>query len=607
MTPFRNFCPCDTLPSTSRVLASADCLRVPMNRAKGAGCAQLAGKSARVCRAGGYGDHYGRHPLGRRQWRRSLPASPPRVSKWRGRRGCHSDVRDPVDTIRFLGPLLFEYRAAAHGHGRRASRALALVTDPDVPIKLEIRDLEPGTRYVYSATSWTGDEETGTFVTPWPPETSHGLRFGVTGDARGDLAPYPALRNAPDRGLDFFVNLGDTIYADVPSAAFPESQARTLFEFRLKHDEVLSRRLRLNAFGRLRGSTSWFGMIDDHEVTDDFSGGASPLTDSRFLPSSSAYINETPLYQNGLRAFQEFNPFANEFYGETADPRTQHKRRLYRYRLFGRDAAILILDARSFRDAELPAVQNPTDAAQVGAFIAASFNPGRTLLGRAQLDAVKADLLDAEQKGVTWKFVLVPEPIQNLGVVAAPDRFEGYAAERTELLNFINQTGVKNVVFIAGDLHGTVVNNLTYQVAPFEPQIPVDAFEVIIGPAAYDAPLGPTIGIAAALGVVSPAQRALYDTAPRAVKDAFVEGLINQQLTAFGYDPIGLNTAELVQGSFVAGHVFGWTEFDIDAASQVLTVTTFGIEPYSAADLAVPMNVLNRQPQVVSQFRIAPR
>lgn len=91
------------------------------------------------------------------------------------------------------------------------------------------------------------------------------------------------------------------------------------------------------------------------------------------------------------------------------------------------------------------------------------------------------------------------------------------------------------------------------------------------------------------------------------IRLGFVETLINQQLAAFGYNSLGLGSAQLIQGSFVAAHVFGWTEFGIDAVSQALTVTTYGIDAYSQADLTSPATVVNRQPQIVSQFRVTPR
>jgi hypothetical protein len=163
-------------------------------------------------------------------------------------------------------------------------------------------------------------------------------------------------------------------------------------------------------------------------------------------------------------------------------------------------------------------------------------------------------------------------------------------------------------VFVTADLHGTLVNNITYQQALFGPQIPVDAFEVVTGPAAYLQPLGPTlVQTVASLGLISPAQLQFYNASPRAVKDAFVEDLINTQIVSLGYDPLGLDPAFLVKGGYVAAHVFGWTEFDIDRVSQALTITTYGIEPYGPTDLAIPSGVVNRQPEIVSQFRVPAR
>jgi hypothetical protein len=40
------------------------------------------------------------------------------------------------------------------------------------------------------------------------------------------------------------------------------------------------------------------------------------------------------------------------------------------------------------------------------------------------------------------------------------DRWEGYPAERSELLNFISDNDIKNVIFLTTDLHGAVVNTL---------------------------------------------------------------------------------------------------------------------------------------------------
>ena len=235
------------------------------------------------------------------------------------------------------------------------------------------------------------------------------------------------------------------------------------------------------------------------------------------------------------------------------------------------------------------------------------------MLGGAQLSEFNADLLAADSDGVTWKFVMVPEPIQNLGVFAATDRFEGYAFERTRILKFIDEQNIQNVVFIAADVHGTFVNNLSYQTAPFTAQIPVDSFEITTGPVAFDAPLGPTVANAlVALGFLTPAQKAFYDSLPSAGQDAFIELIANNLIVPLGYDPVELQgsgiDATLLQGSYTAVHYYGWTEFDIGEDDHRLTVTTYGSRPYSAADiLADPAGVLAIQPTVVSQFVVNPK
>jgi phosphodiesterase/alkaline phosphatase D-like protein len=99
---------------------------------------------------------------------------------------------------------------------------------------------------------------------------------------------------------------------------------------------------------------------------------------------------------------------------------------------------------------------------------------------------------------------MLPEPIQNLGVIAASDRYEGYAAERAALLKFIDDNNISNVVFVSADIHGTLVNNLTYQLGPGLPQIPTNAFEISTGSVAYDAPFGPTVLQLAAAVPVAP-------------------------------------------------------------------------------------------------------
>jgi hypothetical protein len=169
-------------------------------------------------------------------------------------------------------------------------------------------------------------------------------------------------------------------------------------------------------------------------------------------------------------------------------------------------------------------------------------------------------------------------------------------------------------------VHGTVVNNLTYQTAVGGAQQPTGAFEVTTGSVAFDAPFGPTVvALAAQAGLITPTTQSLYASLPISSdmdslvndKDDLIKDFSNRLLNTLGYDLIGLDNspikATLLQGDYMAVHTFGWTEFDIDAETQALLVTTYGINSYTEADLSAdPGAVTSRTPVIVSQFRVEP-
>ncbi|MGB2864043.1 MAG: alkaline phosphatase D family protein [Sedimentisphaerales bacterium] len=543
-----------------------------------------------------------------------------------------------------LGEVMFEY-STFDDFGIIDGHETVVVVDMNQPMKVEISRLIPATQYYYRVTDAQNEAAVGEFRTPWDIGISAGLRFGASGDWQ-QAPPFPSLKNVPERDLDFFIKLGDSIYADSETPALPGVvQARTLEDFRIKHDENLSSRFGLNIMALLNASTSILATIDDHEIVDNFAGGAVPgqspdasdvhPLEPPLFTDAVDFVNETQVYQDAMQAFQEYHPIRSELWDTPNDVLTHGKPKFYRKATYGSDATVLVLDARSFRNAPLPAVTNPFDANEVEAFLAGTFTADRTMLGYTQMDCLKNDLLDSQQDGIAWKFVVIPEPIQNFGIINAEDRFEGYAAERTELLKFIHENTIENVVFIAGDFHGTIVNNLTYQellIGGIERPVvfestPISAFEVVTGPIAFfDALLGPsTVNLAASAGVLSPFLKTIYDRLPVAPdtdsvvndKDDFLKSLINTQLDVLGYDPIGLNEnnagaeglidAELLQGDYLACHTFGWAEFEITPETQELLVTVYGVDAHSEIDLLVdPNGVINRIPRVVSQFMVHP-
>ncbi|MGF1475326.1 MAG: esterase-like activity of phytase family protein [Geminicoccaceae bacterium] len=510
------------------------------------------------------------------------------------------------------------------------------VTDPSVPAKVEVDGLDPATQYFYKATDADGNTNTGTFETPSELGENDGLSFGVTGDWRGELLPYPAISNADDSELDFFLQHGDTVYADFSSPAVPAPQATTLEEYRLKNEEVYSDLFGVNTLADVRSSTSIFTTIDDHEVTNDFAGGTTIAEQGPtdlgfdFGGAPDDLVNDSDLYENGIQAYFEYNPIADTTFDAPGNDLFDGEPNLFRSQNYGSDAQMIVLDQRSFRDIQLDG-PDLTDPSTIPAFLDQSLSTeDRSILGELQFEMLKEELQAAEDAGITWKFVATPEPIQNIGF-NSPDSWEGYANERAELLKFIDDNGIDNVVFVAADVHATFVNNVTYQdpeAGIGSPQIASSAFEVTTGSVAFEPPTGEgVIEFGIATGLFSEDEIALLETLPAAPDaddvpddlDDFLTAALNDfGLAPFGFDPIGLDDnlpqaeglidAELLQGDYVSAFTFGWTQFDIDAETQELTVTTFGVPPYDEADIAAdPQAILDREPEIVSQFRVTPQ
>lgn len=532
------------------------------------------------------------------------------------------------------GEITFEYSTDPNFATIEATRSV-LAIDPEIPAKVQLDNLTPGTDYYYRVTAPDGEVATGEFTTANPSGTRDGLRFGVSGDLQGALAPFVSLKNADDRDLDFFVQMGDMVEADSETPVLPDiSQASSLEEFRLKQNEIYAQRFGLNTWTDLRQSTTVYGTWDDHEITNDFAGGAtpadSPQKDDIFGDAETGFVNDTPVFDAALQAFQDYFPLRDEFYGETGDPRTAGERQLYRYNTFGDDAATYVLDVRSFRDAPLPFVAENADTEEIQQLLIDAFEPGRTMLGEAQLQQLKDDLLAAQNDGVTWKFIMSTVPMQNFGIPTIGERWEGFAAERADLLNFIETNDIENVVFVTGDFHGNVVNNVTNQEEPGGPTTPTGVFDVMVGPVGiqltvpflpepfnetFAAPFGPaTIGFTpeSLLEEQGKSQAEYLSLTDRAAKDQYVREVLDYRTeTLFGYDAIGLEDspidAELLQGEYLAVHTYGWTEFEIAPLTGELTVTTYGVEPYTEADLlADPLSIVSAEPEIVSQFQVSP-
>jgi alkaline phosphatase D len=302
---------------------------------------------------------------------------------------------------------------------------MALSWRADRTGKLVLGGLEAATRYRYRVER-TPMGVDGEFVTAPAPGSAAPVRFvwsadlGSHGKCRRVTGGYPIFRALAQYPVDFFLFLGDTIYADhvcagpefVPGSGFV---ARTLPQFHAKHRYNRADSGVQDYFRRTPVYVIW----DDHEVRDDFAGTVDPLMSV------------------GLRAFIDYFPI---------EPPAADPDRLYRSFRWGDLVEVFILDTRQYRSAN-----TQLDG------------PGKTMLGAAQ----KRWLLDGVGGSTaTWKFVISSVSLSVPKGGAARDSWSnangkgvpqeggtGFTVERDQILRQLRDRKVTNLVFLAADVH----------------------------------------------------------------------------------------------------------------------------------------------------------
>ena len=182
----------------------------------------------------------------------------------------------------------------------------------DFTAHIPLVNLTPQTRYLYRML--VPGKKRGPvcqFVTAPPVDVLAPVIFVIGGDTRQSFRPFSIMEFMRAAQPDFFVYLGDTIYADKGSAAI------TLSDYWGKYAEN-----RDGFAQRLFASTSLFVLWDDHEVDSDFT-----MTHRRM-----------PI---GRQAFFDYWPIR---------PSTQDPYRLYRSFKWGKGVEVFLLDCRQYRD-----------------------------------------------------------------------------------------------------------------------------------------------------------------------------------------------------------------------------------------------------------------
>ncbi|MFJ6853292.1 alkaline phosphatase D family protein [Streptomyces sp. NPDC091271] len=370
-------------------------------------------------------------------------------------------------------PVVWEI-AEDKAFSRVAARGTAVArAGADHTVKADVRGLRPATTYWFRFSAPPGGSEGGqgvlspvgrTRTAPAAGAAVAGIRFGVVSCANWEAGWFSPYRHLADRAdLDAVLHLGDYIY-EYASGSYPTQdtvvrphaplhEILTLGDYRLRHATYKTD----TDLQALHAAHPVIAIWDDHEFANDaWAGGAE---------------NHTPGTEGSWAARVAA---AKQAYFEWMPVRASTEGTVYRRLSFGALAELHLLDLRSFRSEQASIGDGAVD------------DPGRSITGRAQLDWLKAGLAasDARWKLVGTSVMISPvafgalpahllAPLAELlglpaeGLAVNVDQWDGYTDDRKELISHLRDQGVRDTVFLTGDIHMAWANDVPVKAATY--------------------------------------------------------------------------------------------------------------------------------------------
>jgi alkaline phosphatase D len=361
-----------------------------------------------------------------------------------------------------------------------ASGSTTATAASDHTVKADVRGLKPATDYWFRFTGGgTVSPAARTRTAPAEGATVSGLRFGVVSCANWEAGYFSAYRHLAARSdLDAWLHLGDYIYeyktgeyaarGTVVREHAPANEIITLADYRTRHGRYKTD----PDLQALHAKAPVIAIWDDHEFANDaWSGGAENHTEG----AEGAWIDRQAAAK---QAYFEWMPVRPSIAGTT-----------YRRLRFGKLADLSLLDLRSFRSQQATTGSGTVD------------DPDRTITGRAQLDWLKAGLTASDTSGTAWRLIgnsvmispvafgslpaYLLEPLDKLlglpkdGLAINTDQWDGYTDDRRELLAHLHDNGIRNTVFLTGDIHMAWANDVPVKAATY-PLSPSAATEFVV-------------------------------------------------------------------------------------------------------------------------------
>lgn len=342
----------------------------------------------------------------------------------------------------------------------------------DFTVKLDPAGLTPDTTYYYQFYALGESSPIGRTRT-LPVGYVEKVRLGVASCSNFSFGFFSAYGHLSQRAdLNAVLHLGDYIYEYANGTfgdgealgrqPFPDKEIVSLSDYRQRHAQYKTD-LHLQECHRQH---PFICVWDDHETTNNaYKDGAEnhqPVEEGnwefRKAVALEAYFEWMPIRETGRILKRNANIFRRFKFGDLAD--------------------LMMLETRLVaRSEQLPGIIDPFSgqlllddpATELPPILSGLVDPTRFLLGERQRAWLNRKLENSMERGATWRIIgqqtmmgqlksFVPDLVNPLFDGFVPlnmDQWDGYEAERFQLLDFIEQNSIDNVCVLTGDIHSS--------------------------------------------------------------------------------------------------------------------------------------------------------
>ncbi|NVK65052.1 MAG: alkaline phosphatase D family protein [Flavobacteriales bacterium] len=337
----------------------------------------------------------------------------------------------------FSSPVLVSYKMALDTGMTNIVSQGSMLTDNsrDYTVKFDVDELSPDTYYYYEFSGLGSKSVRGRTKTT-PVGSVDSLRFAIVSCANLEAGYFNVYDVVSERNdVDAVLMLGDYIYEyeeggygqnlSIDRVFDPTHETISLDDYRLRYSVYHMDR----ALQKLHQNYPWICVWDDHEsANDSYTNGAENhnlgegLWSDRKLDAQRAYFEWLPIR-----------------------PKAENNFEIYRKFEFGGLLDLFMVDTRLQGRNEQGVNVN---------------DPNRTMLGTDQYQWLTNELSSSTAQ---WKVLgnqVIFAPVTVFGVPINGDAWDGYPAERDNVLEHVRTNDIENFTVITGDVHTSWAFNL---------------------------------------------------------------------------------------------------------------------------------------------------